>query len=61
MARNTIEFCVHARQREACDCRVIERSAEPVVRAVTGLTSCREVQGLVIDHAGGIQVIGHVA
>lgn len=61
VARNTVEFCVHAGQCEACDRRVIEGSAQPVVGAVTGLTSCGEVQGLVIDHAGGIQIIGHVA
>ena len=61
VARNTVEFCVHAGQCEACDRRVIEGSAQPVVRAVTRLTSCGEVQGLVIDHAGGVQIIGHVA
>lgn len=53
VARNTVEFCVHAGQCEACDRRVIEGSAEPVVRAVTRFASCGEVQGFVIDHAGG--------
>ena len=53
VARNTVEFCVHAGQCEACDRRVIEGSAQPVVRAVTRFASCGEVQGLVIDYAGG--------
>lgn len=61
VARGAIEFRMHAGQREACDRRMIERSTEPVIGAVTGFASRGEIEGLVVNHAGRVHVVGHVA
>ena len=61
VARGAIQLGVHAGQREAGDRRMIERCAEPVVRAVAGFAGRGEIQRFVVNHARRVQVIHHVA
>lgn len=61
VARRAIELRVHSGQREAGDCRMVERRTEPVIGTVAGFARRGEIERLVVYHPRRIHEIRHMA